>query len=322
MYIENNFMLNGVFFITFYLIVTIFVFPLDLFEGFILEHKYKLSRQNLASWFKDFLKKTLISLVIAGIVVECVYLFLGVFYKSWWIFAAFFWLLVTVIFAKVFPIVILPLFFKSRPLADDALRQRIDALAKKFSFNLSDIFVLELSQKTVKANAMVTGLGKSKRIYLSDTLLSDFSFEEIEIVVAHELSHNKNKDILKHILVSFGLSIIAFYLCDLVLSGSIDYFGYIAKNDIANLPLLALLISIFSFIVLPFQNSFSRYLERGADLGSIRATNNPKDFIAMISRLGRKNLADFSPSRIAELFIYDHPPISKRIDLAKRFLKD
>lgn len=155
---------------------------------------------------------------------------------------------------------------------------------------------------------MVTGLGRSKRIYLSDTLLSDFSADEIEIVVAHELTHDKNNDIYKHILVSFIVSFFAFYVCDLVLSSSIDYFGYIAKNDIANLPLLSLLILIVSFIVLPFQNGFSRHLERSADTGSIKATNNPKDFISMISRLGQKNLADFSPSKLIELFLYDHPP--------------
>lgn len=321
MHFVNELILNGAFFIAFYLVITLISFPLDLFEGFILEHKFKLSRQNLLSWLKDYAKKTLISVLIAAVVVEFVYIFLGVFSKTWWIFAAFLWLLVTVIFTKVFPSVILPLFFKSHPLADNELKERLSKLAERFSFKLSDILVLELSKKTIKANAMVTGIGKSKRIYLSDTLLSDFSANEIEIVVAHELTHDKNNDIYKHILVSFVVSFFAFYVCDLVLSGSIEYFGYIAKNDIANLPLLSLLILIVSLIVLPFQNGFSRHLERGADKGAINTTNNPKDFISMISRLGQKNLADFSPSRIIELFLYDHPPISKRINLAKTFLE-
>ncbi|MFC1709598.1 M48 family metalloprotease [Candidatus Omnitrophota bacterium] len=318
----NTFVLNGVFFVIFYLVTTLFSFPLDLFEGFILEHKFNLSKQSLLSWIKDYLKKMLISLVIAGFIVEFVYIFIGAFYNSWWIFAAFLWLFVTVIFTKAFPSLILPLFFKSHALADTALKERISKLAEKFNFQLSDILVLELSKKTVKANAMVTGLGRSKRIYLSDTLLSDFSANEIEIVVAHELSHDKNKDICKHILVSFVVSFFAFYICDLILNRSIAYFGYIAKNDIANLPLLSLLLLIVSFVVLPFQNGFSRLLETNADIGSINATGNPKDFISMISRLGHKNLADFSPSKIIETFLYDHPPISQRINLAKKFIKD
>lgn len=111
MYFVNELVLNGFFFTIFYLVITIISFPLDLFEGFILEHKFKLSRQNLLSWLKDYLKKTLISIIIAGVVVEFVYIFLGVFYKSWWIFAAFLWLLVTVIFTRAFPSIILPLFF-------------------------------------------------------------------------------------------------------------------------------------------------------------------------------------------------------------------
>ncbi|MFC1646237.1 M48 family metallopeptidase [Candidatus Omnitrophota bacterium] len=320
MYFSSIYILNCVFFLIFYLVIAILGFPLDLFEGFILEHRFKLSKQNLLSWLKDYLKKALISLLIAGIIVEFVYVFIGAFYNSWWIFAAFLWLLVTVIITRVFPSMILPLFFKSYPLEDNVLKKRLTALANKFNFNLSDILVLELSKKTIKANAMVAGLGKSKRIYLSDTLLSDFTTNEIEIVVAHELSHNKNKDIYKHILVSFIISIFAFYMCDVVLDRSIAYFGYIAKDDIANLPLLSLLILVVSFVVLPFQNGFSRLLEKNADIGSINATGNPRDFISMISRLGHKNLADFSPGRIIEMFLYDHPPISRRINLAKSFI--
>ncbi|MFH1622647.1 MAG: M48 family metallopeptidase [Candidatus Omnitrophota bacterium] len=322
MYLDNIFILNGVFFVTFYLIFAILNFPLDIFEGFILEHKFNLSKQRLIGWLKDYFKKALISVIVAGIIIEFVYLFLSRFYNSWWIFAAMLWLLVTVIFTKIFPLIILPLFFKSHPLEDKILKERIDKLAQEFNFKLSDILVLELSKKTIKANAMVTGLGQTKRIYLSDTLLSDFSPDEIEVVVAHELTHDKNKDIYKHILVTFILSIFAFYLCDVILVRSIDYFGYISKSDIANLPLLCLLIFILSFIVLPFQNGFSKYLERNADVGSIKATNKPKDFISMISRLGVKNLADFSPNKVVELFLYDHPPISKRIVLAKQFIKD
>lgn len=322
MYLSNSLILNGAFFATFYFILTFLSFPLDLFESFILEHKFKLSKQNLLSWFKDYLKKTLISFIIAGIIVEFVYIFIGNFYHSWWIFAAFLWLLITVLFTKVFPLIILPLFFKSHSLTDITLKERLGNLAEKFNFKLADILVLELSKKTIKANAMVTGIGRTKKIYLSDTLLSDFTVNEIEVVVAHELTHNKNNDIYKHILASFAISIFAFYVCDLFLNISLGYFGYISKDDIANLPLLALLILVVSFVVLPFQNGFSRYMERCADTGSIKSTGKPQEFISMISRLGRKNLADFSPSKIVELFLYDHPPIAKRISLAKQLIKD
>ncbi|MDD5618556.1 MAG: M48 family metallopeptidase [Candidatus Omnitrophica bacterium] len=321
MFFENKFVVNGIFFIIFYLTLGVFGFPLDLFEGFTLEHRFKLSRQNFLSWLKDYFKKTVITLIIALIIVEGVYLFIGSFYKSWWIFAAFLWLLVTVIFTKIFPLIILPLFFKSSPVKDDSLRNRINKLAGKFNFKLKDILVLELSKKTVKANAMVTGIGKTKRIYLSDTLLNDFSHDEIEIIIAHELTHDKNKDIYSHIAVSFLVSLLSFYVCDLFLTRSITFFGYTAKDDIANLPLLTLLVLIVGIFVLPFQNSFSRRMEKEADTGAIKATNNPQGFISMISKLGHKNLAEFSPSRIVEIFLYDHPPISQRINLAKQFIK-
>lgn len=320
LFFDNQFILNGIFFISFYLAIIIFSFPLDVYEGFFLEHKFRLSKQNFFSWLKDYLKKTFLTFIVALIIVEAVYKFMGLFYNSWWIFASLLWLVITVFFAKIFPLIILPLFFKSRPLSKDDLKDRLDKLTNKFNFRLSDIFILELSQKTIKANAMVTGIGRTKRIYLSDTLLGEFSNEEIELVVAHELSHDRNKDIYRHIFVSFVVSIFSFYICDLFLSNSLNYFGYISKSDIANLPVLSLLILIASLFILPFQNAFFRYLERNADMGSIKITHNPKGFISMISKLGHKNLSEFSPNKIIELFLYDHPPISKRIKVARQFL--
>ena len=321
-FIEDKLILNAAFFIIFYGGMALFNFPLDFWDGFILEHKFKLSRQNLPSWFKDYLKKTLIVMIVALIIVEGVYIFIGIFYKSWWIFAALLWLLITVIFTKIFPFLILPLFFKSSAVKDSALLDRLMVLAAKFDFKLKDILILELSKKTIKANAMVTGIGRTKRIYLSDTLVNDFSHDEIEVVMAHELTHDKNKDIYSHILVSFAVSAFSFYVCDIFLAKSPDLFGYISKDDIANLPFLSLLILVAGIIVLPFQNGFSRFLENKADEGSINATGNPKGFISMISKLGHKNLADFSPGKTVEIFLYDHPPISKRINLAKQFIKE
>jgi len=321
MFSVNTIVVNGLFFIVFYLFLSMFNFPMDLFEGFILEHEFKLSRQSFPGWLKDYFKKTAISLIITLIIVEGVYLFIGIFYRTWWIFAAFLWLLISVVFTKIFPLIILPLFFKSHLIKDEALRKKLNDLAEKFNFKIKDILILELSRKTIKANAMVTGIGRTKRIYLSDTLLNDFSAEEIEIIVAHELTHDKNKDIYSHLLVSFLVSIISFYVCDMFLEKSVYVFGYLAKDDIANLALLSLLILLVGVFVLPFQNGFSRRMETNADIGSIEATQNPEGFISMISKLGRKNLAEFAPSRLVEIFLYDHLPISKRIDLAKKFIK-
>ena len=184
------------------------------------------------------------------------------------------------------------------------------------------MFVLELSKKTVKANAMGTGLGTTKRIYISDTLLHEFSPEEIEVVVAHELTHDKNKDIAKHIVVTFLIGLVSFFVCDLALNRAVGYFGFISKADVANVPLLCLLISVVGLIILPLQNGFSRLLERAADTGAIRATGNKAAFISMITKLGKKNLADFTPSRLSELFLYDHPPIGKRITFAQTVVED
>lgn len=317
LFVQQPWMLNAAYFAIFYCIVSVAGFPLDIYEGFMLEHSFGLSKQSLPGWLKDYAKKFFITAAVALIVVECAYAFLGRFQNSWWLFAALLWLAITVVFTKIFPVVILPLFFKSRPLSDSGMRARLSTLAGRFHFNISDILILELSRKTKKANAMVAGMGSTKRIYLSDTLLEDFSPEEIDAVVAHELAHDAHHDIYWHLFISFVVSMVVFYACDRAFASLIGYFGYIAKNDIASLPLLALLVLLASCVVLPFQNAFSRWVEARADRQAILATDGPQAFIAMMTKLGQKNLAEFMPSRLVEWFLYDHPPISKRIAAAR-----
>lgn len=319
--IDNPLVLNGAFFLLLYVALSLYIFPLELYEGFILEHQFNLSKQSFFSWFGDYCKKNAITLFITLIIVEGVYACIHWFYYSWWIYASLLWLAISILFTKVFPLVIMPLFFKSRPLGDGDLARRLHHMAQQFCFKLSDIFIFELSAKTIKANAMVTGLGKSKRIYLSDTLLNDFSHQEIEIIVAHELTHNRNNDLYKHLGVSFVVGMFSFYFCDFFLNRAVHYFGYIAKDDIATLPLFALFIIVASLILLPLQNGFSRRLEKRADIGSIKATNNAHGFVTMISKLGKKNLAEFRPNKAIEFFLYDHPSIAERIRIAKEFLR-
>lgn len=317
---HNTIALNGACFLLLYAAMNLFLFPLELYEGFILEHQFKLSKQNFFNWFSDYLKKNAITFLFALIIVESIYALIQRFPSYWWAYASLLWLAMTILLTKVFPLVILPLFLKSRPLPEGDLARRLHRLAEQLHFKVSRIFILELSAKTIKANAMVAGLGESKRIYLSDTLLDDFSHQEIEIIVAHELTHNRNHDIYKQIFVSFAASMFSFYFCNFFLGRAVDYFGYIEKYDIANVPVLSLLIVVASIILLPLQNGFSRCLEENADAGSIKATNNAQGFITMMAKLGKRNLSEFRPHKAIEFFLYDHPPIASRIRMAQKFL--
>jgi STE24 endopeptidase len=290
--------------------------PLDVYEGYILERRYSLSRQTFKGWLGDHLKKGIITFIVGLVIVEAVYVFLEHVQESWWLWAAFFWFFISVIIAKIFPRVILPLFFKPTPLSGGVLRERIFSLLEKYGIPLKEIYVLDFSKKTVKANAMVAGLGRTKQIYLSDTLVNDFTQEEVEVVLAHELGHYLRRDILKLTLLNLVLSLVSFFAVSLFLEKLFYGFGFMSLTDIAGLPLLLLVFMLMGFVLLPLQNAFSRSLERGADRFALDSTGHQDSFISMMRRLGEKNFAEFEPSRLVEIFFYSHPPIQKRIQMA------
>jgi STE24 endopeptidase len=314
---SNLFLLNGFYILAFFLIFDILNFPLGFYEGFILEHKFNLSNQTFVAWLKDELKKIVLDFVLFLIVVEAVYFLL---YKSpdyWWLFGALFWIFLTIVLAKITPAVIIPIFYKYIPIANNELRQRIFNLFERCKIKISDVTSINFSQKTKKANAFVAGLGKNKKVVLSDTLLEKFSLDEIEAVLAHELGHYLNHDILKLLLVNSIFSVFGFYIIDRLLNSLLSTFGIKAIDDIAFLPVVSLCLLLLGFLILPAQNWFSRVLEKKADIFSLELTKNKPAFISMMEKLGALNLADASPSRFIEIWFYNHPSISKRIKLAQ-----
>lgn len=315
------FWVNGFYIMVFGIFFYFFNFPLNFYEGYILEHKFKLSNQNFFNWLKDNLKKAVLDFVLAVITVEAVYFFLKGSPNYWWVFFGLFWIFLTLILAKIAPLIIIPLFYKYLPITNFQLKQRIFGLFDKCSIKIKNVCSIDFSRKTKKANAFICGLGKNRRVVLSDTLLENFSSEEIEQVVAHELSHYRNQDILKLIFLNSGVMFIAFYLLDKLLKNLFFSFGLKRIDDIAFFPILAMGLILLGFITLPLVNSFSRYLERKADLFCLKLTQNKQGFISMIEKLGKINLADFFPSRFIEVWLYDHPPIGKRIKSAENFLK-
>lgn len=313
----NIFVLNGLYVTAASLILYILGFPLEFYEGFILEHKFNLSNQGWRGWLKDNLKKSVISLGFALITIECLYLFLGKFPKIWWLLAAGGWFFMTIILARVTPNLFIPLFYKYLPLKDMELRDKIKALFVHSRTQLKDVCMINFSSKTKKLNAAVVGFGNNRRVILTDNLLSELSHDEILSIVAHELGHYKNRDTIKIILFSAVVTAVLFFLSDIALRKSFLFFGYVSISDIAGLPLFALIMLILSLFSLPLQNGFIRRLETKADMYSISLSESPEVFISMMEKLSRKNLADVAPSKFVEIMLYDHPPIAKRIQLAK-----
>ncbi len=316
---DDFFSLNALYFAAFSLIFWCVCLPLDYFEGYVWEHRFKLSRASFKAWMAETLKKSLFAFFVALLLVEGIYYFLSVFPRTWWAAAAGLWFVASVVISRFLPRFILPLFFKVTPLADGPLRDRLRLFLANQGIRPENIFVLDFSRKTVKANAMVAGWGRAKKIFLSDTLVRDFAAEEIESVLAHEVGHYRYRDTWSLLFFGLGAAALSFFCAHRLMTHFSARLGFVAMSDIANLPLLLLVLLGTGLVLLPAQNGFARLLERRADAFALRATGRPGVFIAMMRRLGEKNLASFAPPRWVEIFLYDHPPIGQRIRMARAF---
>lgn len=288
--------------------------PLDLFSGYWLEHHFGLSRQTFGGWLWDQLKGIVIGSIFGLAAVETIYAVLRSSPDRWWLYCSVLFIAVFVVLTNLVPVVIMPLFFKFTPVENEDLRRRVERLARKVGTQVRGIFEWSLGDKTRKANAAVVGWGNTRRIIVSDTLLDNFSGEEIEVIMAHELCHHVKAHIWLGIMVQAVSTFVSFYVVNAVL----HRFGarFNAISDIANFPLLALAAGAVSLCMLPLVNGFSRQLEKAADLFAIDVTGDSLAFVSSMEKLADLNLANKSPNRIIEFIFYSHPSIENRIKLA------
>jgi len=315
---SQNFYLQVGLYLTIFAAVYYLLFVgLDFYGGFLLEHKFLLSNQIVLGWLKKSIKKGLLALIMLLVTAEALYFFLRHFPNSWWLLATAAWLLLTIVLGKITPVLIIPLFYKCSPLTNNALKERLLSLSKNCGVGVKDVFEIRLSKDTKKANAAVAGLGKGRRILLGDTLLKNYSDEEIEAVFAHELGHVRLWHTWK--ILSFGAaaSLTCFYITYLLFEAGISLFGFDQIYNIAAFPLLALVLIALGLILMPVQNGYMRLLEKQADMFALGHIHNKEDFASAITKLGAQNLTDPSPSKLVELLLYTHPPISKRLRYAK-----
>lgn len=299
-----------------YLILTA---PLTYYSGFVLPHRYGQSNQTLNAWLWDQLKGLLIAGVLGLIILEVIYTLLGAFPQTWWLWTALVMLVFTVLLSNLAPVLIFPLFYKYKPLDDEDLVSRLTHLATKAGARVQGVYVFDMSSKTVAANAALMGLGNTRRIVLADTLVERFTANEIETVLAHELGHHVHKDLPLGIIVQSLLTLIGFWLADLVMRWGITTFAYTGLTDPATLPLLMVALSIFGLITMPLSNSWSRWREVKADEYALKMTGKPRAFVSAMTRLANQNLAEAEPPGWVEFLLHSHPSINKRVARAKSF---
>ena len=292
-------------------------FPIDGFGGFILDRRYGLSRQTAASWLRDHLKAGAIGFVLVGAASVWVYLWLAIAPDRWWLPA---WAGVTaagVAGVWAAPVLLLPLFFRFVPLPDGGLRGRLLALAEKAGVPALGVFEWRTSDRTSRANAALTGLGRTRRIILSDTLISDYRPEEVEAVLAHEMAHHVHHDIWKGLAVDALAGLGAFLAADAALRALAGPVGLGRLSDPAGIPIVGLAALAAGWLASPVQNAVSRAHERRADRFALELTRNAGAFTGAMRRLGARNLAEESPALLARLFFHTHPTPAERIAFAR-----
>ena len=293
-------------------------FPLDLYSGFIMEHKYSLSNQTFAGWLWDELKGVLVSFFVMLVpLLLALYYCIRRFGNLWWLPVAGVVFFFTVILSELAPVLIMPLFYKFSPIEDEELGRRLTRLVERLGLRVRGVFSFNMSKNTKKANAALTGLRRTRRIILSDTLLHNFSTDEIESVFAHELGHHKYRHIWKGIAVGVISTFAGSYLVAQLYELSLGIYALRGIDDIAALPLLGIFLGLFGLIVMPAGNLMSRHYERQADRYSIQEMGK-EAFISAMNRLEEINLGDRTPHRIVEFLFYSHPSIGKRIDMAEK----
>jgi STE24 endopeptidase len=295
--------------------------PFSWYQGFVLEHRYGLSTQARAQWIADHAKAAAVGAVLAVVASSVVFFTLRRWPDLWWLMSAASFAAAMVGLAQLAPIVLLPLFYRFRPLDRPGLVERLTALAARARTDVVGVFEWVLSSHTRKANAALTGLGHTRRILLSDTLLAEYSEDEIEVVLAHELAHHVHRDLWRGIGAQIAMLVGGFLVADMVLRQLAEPLGYRGLSDPAAIPLLMLTGGTWSILMLPVVNALSRAQERAADRYALETTRNPEAFVSAMRRLSQQNMAEDQPSLLVRVLFHSHPPIRERIEAARAFTR-
>jgi STE24 endopeptidase len=295
--------------------------PLSYYRGFTLPHRYGISIQKLKSWLGDLAKGGAIGIVLGSAAVAVVYAFLLRFPEIWWLLAWVLMLAVSVLMSIIAPVFLVPLFYKVKPLADSELKTMLEKLARKAGAEVHGIFVLEFSSKETSANAALMGLGQTRRIVISDTLIQQYSAPEIEVVTAHEIGHHVNRDIFRMFVIQSAVSLVVLKIVDVVLKATATPLGFSGISDPAALPWQVLLFGVLLTLASPLTNGYTRHVESQADGYALGLTEDSRAFINAMTRLVNQNLGVARPPRWEEVLFYDHPSYYNRVEQARKFEK-
>jgi STE24 endopeptidase len=281
-----------------------------------LQRRYELSIQTTPAWLWDQARGLAIILLAAAGIAHVLYRLILANPDLWWLMAALLATGVTALVAGVAPVLLLPLFYRVKLLDRPSLSARLAELSRRAGMPVLGVYEMAFGDRTKSANAALVGAGPTRRIVVSDTLLAEYSEDEIEVVLAHELAHHAHGDVAWGLVVEFLLLLAAGYTASVVLNALWYILDLRGPADPAGLPLLALAGGALRLACTPLVHAFTRARERRADAFALALTSRPEAFISAMRRLGAQNLAEENPSRLNVWLFHTHPPIEERIATA------
>jgi STE24 endopeptidase len=307
----------AIFLVGMHLALAVIMLPLSYYSGYTVPRAYGLGRQSRAAWSVDWLKATLLTALLGSAIGG---LFLWIVSASgpnwWWIFG----LCVSaigILLVFVTPYVLVPLFFKMRPLADTATVERIQAMVNRAGAPVRDVCSLDFSRRTAEANAAVIGMGRSRRVVIADTLLAEFPPGEVDAVVAHELGHHVHRDVQRLLLGNAVLIWLGLFAASVALEGALPLLSLPSLSYVPGYPVLLFVVEVYFLVFSPLLNWWSRRLESGADRFALQLTRDPSAFAGAMQRIGCQNLVELCPPRWSEVLLATHPALQRRIQLAE-----
>jgi Zn-dependent protease with chaperone function len=313
----------GLYAAAYVLIQAVVFLPLSWYAGFVRQHAYGLSTETAAEWLADWAKAVAISATVAALFLWIPYRLLRASPRRWWLWSGLLTAPFTVFAMVVAPIWIAPLFDESGRMRDHALEERIHHLAARAGIPDSRIFEVRKSDETRRVNAYVTGFGGTKRIVLWDTLVDRMRPEEVAVVVGHEIGHF----VLRHtfiiivgatLLVTLSLYVVHRFAGWLILRHH-RRFGFDRLDDVASLPLLALVTGLVTLAASPVALAASRWQEREADRFAIEITRDNLAAARTFVRLQQDNLAVARTGFLYHVWRASHPDLADRIEFANSY---
>ena len=308
-------LLRGIaFLLLFSLIIDLAGLPLEVYHQFIIEEEFGFNKMTGSLWLTDKIKELILSLAVSLPLLALLFLFMDRAGDYWWLYGWAALSLFQLLLSLIYPTLIAPLFNKFTPLEEGDLRDSLNALAEKSGFRTRGIFLMDGSRRSGHSNAYFTGLGRSKRIVLFDTLVESLTTGELTAVLAHEIGHYKKKHILKGLATSLVSSLVIFFLLSLALDWEPLFraFSFSVPSYHAILAILMYFSSPLTYFLSPLQSRVSRKHEYQADAFAHEAMDGPEELQQGLIKLNRDNLSNLTPHPLYSSFYYSHPPLKER----------